>query len=468
MKLQELENKSILIIGFAREGMATFAFLKKNLPESKITITDTRSLEELPKEARLLINTHAPELLLQEKYLTGLEKFEVIIKIPSLSYLDPRIQKAQENGVKITSSTNIFYANTTAEIIAITGSKGKSTTSTLIYQILKNAGKNVELIGNIGEPAIAYLGKETKDQLYVFEMSSYQLEDFEYAPHIGVFVSFFPDHIDHHGNIEEYFKAKSNIATHMKSNDIFVYNAASEKIAAFADTLGCLKAPFNDENKSVIKEDGLYYKGEKVLSLQNVQLIGKHNLENILGVITAVKQYDISNEIIETAVSQFTGLEHRLEEVRTFKGITFYNDAISTTPESTIAAINAMPEKIGTIILGGLDRGYDFSEIAQVVLDRQISHVILLPDSGKKIWEEIQQRGQNQNYPPSLERRGLGGGYLPTHTFVTNMEECVKDAYKNTPKGTICLLSCASPSYSIFKNFEDKGTQFKEYIRVNQ
>ncbi|MFN7161024.1 MAG: UDP-N-acetylmuramoyl-L-alanine--D-glutamate ligase [Candidatus Gracilibacteria bacterium] len=451
MDLQELKNKSILIIGFAREGMATFSFLKKNLPESRITITDTRALEEFPADAQKLIGTYKPELLLKEQYLSHLEKFDIIIKIPGLSYLDPSIKAAVERGQTITSSTNIFYANTTAEIIAVTGSKGKSTTSTLIYQILKNAGKNVELIGNIGEPAIAYLGKETPDQLYVFEMSSYQLEDFKYAPHVGVFTSFFPDHIDHHGNIEEYFKAKSSIAKNMKTDDIFVYNAQSEKVVEFAENLTCVKAPFNDGNISQIKEDGLYYKNEKVVYLEKIQLIGKHNLENILGVIGVVKHYGVNNKTIEDTVSEFTGLEHRLEEVGTFRGITFYNDAISTTPESTIAAINAMPKKIGTIILGGLDRGYDFAELAKVVLENKISHIILLPDSGKKIWDIISENAA------AME--------LPSHSFVSDMQHCVQDAYSSTPADTICLLSCASPSYSIFKNFEDKGKQFKLYVQ---
>lgn len=451
MNLSELQHKSILIIGFAREGMATFAFLKKYLPENAITITDTRSLEELPKDAQDMIRKHHPNLLLSTDYLAHLEEFDVIIKIPSLSYLDPAIKAVLRRGQCVTSSTNIFYANTSAEVIAVTGSKGKSTTSTLIYQILKHAGKNVELIGNIGEPAIAYLGKETPEQIYVFEMSSYQLEDFKYAPHIGVFVSFFPDHLDHHGSLEAYFEAKCGIARHMKSSDTLIYNAASETIRTFAHSLECHKVGFNNGTNSTIKEDGLYDRDEKIISLDQVQLIGKHNLENILGVIAAVKMYHISNQSIQEVITSFTGLEHRLENVGTYQDITFYNDAISTTPESSMAAINAMPQRVGTIILGGLDRGYDFHEIADLILDKAIPNIILFPDSGRKIWETIKEVAKDRP--------------LPSHHHAASMKDCIDIAYRITPKDTICLLSCASPSYSIFKNFEDKGRQFKEYVQ---
>lgn len=453
MHISELAHKNILIIGFAREGMATLTFLKKNVPSCQITITDTRPLNEFSEEAQTLISKHNPTLLLHEDYLSALEKFDIIIKIPSLSYLDPRIKSAVARGQKITSSTNIFYANTSAEMIAVTGSKGKSTTATLIYQILKASGKNVELIGNIGEPAIAYLGKETKDQLYVFEMSSYQLEDFHYAPHIAVFTSFFPDHIDHHGTLDEYFKAKSHIASQLQAKDMFIYNAASEKITSFASQLSCTKIPFNDESTSIIKEDGLYYKEEKIVDLSHIHLIGKHNFENILGVIACVKEYGVDNNTITRVLDIFTGLPHRLEYVGTYKEITFYNDAISTTPESTIAAIASMPQKVGTIILGGLDRGYIFDEIAEVILEKKINHVILFPDSGAKIWEVLQEKSKYLNKQ------------LPSHFFAANMKECVQNAYAMTPKKSICLLSCASPSYSIFKNFEDKGGQFRNEVK---
>ena len=454
MHLSELAQKSILILGFAREGIATLTFLKQNLPEATITIMDTRELGDLPPEAQELIRKHAPSLLLGHGYLTELEHFDVIIKIPSLSYKEPKIQEALHKGVTITSSTNIFYANTTAKIVAITGSKGKSTTSTLIYQCLKKAGKTVALIGNIGEPAISYLGKEQTNQLYVFEMSSYQLEDFQYAPHVGVFVSFFPDHIDHHGDIDSYFEAKSAIGTSMTSEDILIYNAASPRIRSFAQALSCKTIPFNDGSTSCITQEGLWYKEELVVRTTDIQLMGTHNQENILAVIAVAKEFDVATSTIREVVTSFTGLPHRLEEVGTFSGITFYNDAISTTPESTIAAIMSMPEPIGTIILGGLDRGYHFEELSKIVLEKAISHVILLPDSGNSIWETLVRIAQQE------------GTVLPTHTFVSSMEACVQDAYTHTPKDTICLLSCASPSYSIFKNFEDKGEQFRMYVEA--
>jgi len=399
-----LGMKNALIVGYGIEGRATENYLKKFFPDLKIAITDIKN---------------------SDNYLEEQERYDIAIRSPGVAKKNLKIP--------YTTATNIFFSYVKSipgvKIIGVTGTKGKSTTASLIHHILKKAGKRVELWGNIGKPMLsAIIGGVKKNTIFVLELSSYQLDDIKYSPDIAVVTSLFPDHIDYHQNIKSYYEAKKNIIKYQQPQDFFVFNPQNKIMRALAKKTKAKAFPF-------ISKD--------FLGGLKIPLLGKHNHDNIRAAIAAVKCLGVSDRKIKKAIESFKPLPHRLEFVGEFKGIKFFDDAISTTPESTIAAIKSLP-KIGTIFLGGQDRGYNFSELRRVIKKFKIKNIVLFPDSGLKIIKN---------------KKGLN--VLETKS----MEEAVNFAYRYTKEGEVCLLSCASPSYSLWKNFEEKGNQFKFWVK---
>lgn len=420
MKIKELEHKKILILGFGMEGHATLKFLKHffpNKPDSEIGTADAKD---------------GPDYLERQK------DYDLVIKAPGI----PRRLVT----IPYTTATNIFFANTKSTVIGITGSKGKSTTTSLIYEILRKAGKNASLLGNIGRPMLDQLVEgESSGLISVCELSSYQCEDLKYSPHISLFVSFFPDHMDYHGSLEAYWNAKKNIVGNATSADFFVFNRDFEKLAELAIELGA--------RSFASKPKIIPFASELPFSEDDIPLLGKHNTDNVRGAYSVAKLLGISDDVILAAVKEFKSLPHRLQHVGEFKGIVFYDDAISTTPESAIAALDALRAKgmqVGTMLLGGKNRGYDFSELAKRLIEHKVKHIVLFSESGKDILAAL--------------RSIPAGDFIQAYEAV-DMQSAVKYAFHNTKKGDICLLSSASPSYSLWKNFEEKGDEFQELVR---
>lgn len=402
--LKFLGMNSVFLLGYGKEGEITKKYLDRNFPYLKIEIGDVKN---------------NPDYLAEQK------KYDIAVRSPGVP----------KESVKIpyTTATNIFFSYIRqmpqVKIIGVTGTKGKSTTASLIHHILKQAGKNAELLGNIGKPMLeALLKKIKKDTIFVLELSSYQLDDIKFSPDIAVLTSLFPEHMDYHRNIKNYYAAKKNIIKYQQKEDILVFDPKNKKMASWAKDTLAKKVPFATKIP---------------LDDSEIQLQGKHNRENIKAAIAVAEALGVSEEIIKKAVKTFKGLPHRLEFVGEYSGIKFYDDAISTTPESTILAIKSLP-KIGTIFLGGRDRGYSFSKLAETVKARKIKNIVLFPDSGRRIIKSMK-----------------GINILET----SSMEEAVRFAYKHTGGGEACLLSCASPSYSLWKNFEEKGDQFKFWVK---
>ena len=406
MKIKDLQKyKKILILGYGKEGRATHRFLKKFHPKAKIGIAD---------------------MVDGADYLKKQKNYDLVIKTPGI----PK----ELVTVPYTTATNIFFANVQNKIIGVTGTKGKSTSASLIYWILKKAGKRVHLIGNIGKPMLhELLRKINKEELFVCELSSYQLDDIKYSPHIALILDLYPEHMNYHGNVENYYLAKKNIATHLKTTDYFFYNPRFKILEALAQKLDCSTVPFKERIDFKAKE---------------IPLIGEHNHENIAACVEVAKIFDIDDETIIKAVKSFRPLPHRLQLIGTYKKIIFYDDAISTTPQSTIFAIKTL-KKIGTIFLGGEDRGYDFSELATILAEEKIKNIILFPESGQKIKSLLVKKSK----------------YKPQILETKDMKKAVEFAYKNTQEGFICLLSTASPSYSVWKNFEEKGDLFQFEVK---
>ena len=406
MKIEELKNyKRILILGYGKEGQATERFLRKFVPLTELGIADKKD---------------------SANYLDEQEKYDLIIRSPGI----PKKLITRP----YTTASNIFLANIDNVVIGVTGTKGKSTTVSLIYSILKEAGKKAFLIGNIGKPMLDEMLKPIgKEDIFVCEFSSYQLDDIKYSPHISVVLDLFPEHMNYHGDVQNYYNAKKNIIAQVAADDYFIYNPKFTDLKSWADNSHCKNIPF-EQNILIRDED--------------IPLIGNHNKENIKAAITVAHLLDIDNNTIVKAIKEFKPLPHRLELIGKFKEIIFYDDAISTTPQSTILAIESL-KNVGTIFLGGTDRGYNFNKMVEVIIEYKIPNIVLFPESGDVISKIIKSKKAE---------------YL--HIFNTkSMEEAVKFAYEHTPKNKICLLSNASPSYSLWKNFEEKGDLFRSFVK---
>jgi len=435
MRIQDLNGKKVCIVGYGREGAAMFQGIEKYAPDAKVTVADLspNAFKELSDENRRTSLTSGYTLQSGEKTMfREFDSFDVIIKSPGVP--PSTLPTGQW---PLTSSTQIFFdtiKGSGATVIAVTGSKGKSTTSSLLYAILKAANKDVFLIGNIGEPAIAYLADAKKGTIFVFEMSSYQLMNLTASPNIAVLTSFFPEHLDYHGSLENYIDAKSNVAQHQSTDGVVYFNETNDTCQSIADMSKGEKHAFSFTDAPV--------------TIDQTKLKGTHNLSNIAAAFkVATEQCGVSQGSAIDVIKQFTPLTHRLELIATKDGIEWINDSISTTPESAIAALDALGDRVKTIILGGQDRGYDFSKLGKRLKDSSVKVAILLPDSGTTIGNAIKKSTNNV-----------------TLLRVSTMAEAVNAAKKHAAKDSIVLLSPASPSYGHFKNFEDRGEQFRMYV----
>ncbi|MFA5789329.1 MAG: UDP-N-acetylmuramoyl-L-alanine--D-glutamate ligase [Candidatus Gracilibacteria bacterium] len=401
-----LGMNTVLILGYGKEGKATHEFLKARYPELKVGIADQST---------------------DVNYLKKQEEFDFVIKTPG-------IPKNKVTRPYITA-TNLFFAERKNFTVGVTGSKGKSTTASLIYHLLRAGGKKARLMGNIGKPMLSsLLEKEEADRetrlrrgdISVLELSSYQLDDIEYSPDIAVVTNLFPEHMTYHDGLENYYHAKSRIVSFAKSGDFFVYNPHLAQLKQWQTR--AKKIPFT--TKLPLRDS-------------EIPLLGEHNRDNVRAAVTVARLLGVSDTAIKKGILTFKALPHRLEEVGTFKKIHFYDDAISTTPESTIMALKAL-KKVDTIFLGGEDRGYKFDELEKMLRKMKVRNIVLFPETGARM----------------LKSRA---GFTVLET--RSMESAVRFAYKNTAPGKICLLSCASPSYSLWTNFEEKGEQFQKLVR---
>jgi len=431
---QDFNDKRVLVLGAGKEGIATIDFLYSNYPNARLHIADKKELT---------LNVSGVQTLCGNKYPTSLSEFDVIVVSPGIPPRDSLLQTA----TNITTATNIFFEHVKGTVVGVTGSKGKSTTSALIHAMLDQAGKNTFLVGNIGNPALAELQNHNNESdIFVFELSSYQIRLLERGPSISVITTLFPDHIDYHGSVEQYYADKLHIVDVLSDKQTLIYNGENKELASRISRKGKTTMAWPEAADAHIEEDALFIGSECILPLSAVPLLGTHNLSNILGAITTASYMGVEANSIAEAIMNFTALPHRLQLVGVHNNITFYNDSLSTTPESTIAAIQSL-ESIGTLFLGGQDRGYNFSALAALIAEKKIPNIVLFPDSGETMLTEIKKTG-----------------HIP-HTLATSsMKEAVQFAYANSPSGSTCLLSCASPSCSIFRDYKDRGDQFIEAV----
>ena len=441
--IKYLENKNIVILGFGREGKTMYKFLRKHFPQKTITIADKRDFTSNNEELEMI------ETIIGDDYLNNLEKFDLIIKSPGISLKDIDKTKILE---KITCQLDLFLRFfDKCNIIGITGTKGKSTTSTLMYEVLKSQKEDVKFLGNIGIPIFEVIEEINEKTSVVLELSSHALEFVRKSPNIAIMLNVFPEHLDYYNSYEDYVMAKFNIAKFQNDNDYFIYNADNEdmKKVNFKNKENNIKVSIQEnnfeKNKVYLLNEGIYLNGNKLMDSNiEMNLKGKHNLNNVMFVLAVSEILQLDLEKTVESIKNMKGLEHRLEFVGKIDGIEFYNDSISTVPESTIQGIEAL-KNVNTIIVGGNDRGLDLQLLIDYLKKSNIKNIVCISMTGEYIYNQLKTSDKNV-------------------VKLNDLEEAVKISKKITKKDTICLLSPAASSYDQFKNFEERGAKFKEYV----
>jgi len=430
--LVDFKGKKVAVIGLGIEGRDAINFLLEK--GADVTLFDKNEVSDLNFDG---IDKDRIGIVAGENYLKGgLSGFEFVVRSPGVYRFIPEIVEAESLGVEITSAIKIFFEECPAKIIGVTGTKGKGTTSTLIYEILKSAGKDVYLSGNIGKPYLGLLPALKEDSWVVLEMSSFQLMDMKVSPHISVVLNITEDHLDWHKDRNEYVSAKANIVKYQSQSDFAVVNEEYETSRNFANLTKAMSTLFSKNKLEAKFKEGLLLRGE-------------HNLENIAAAVTVGKCIGVSEETILETVRNFKGLEHRLELVAEVDGKTFYNDSFATGPQPTIAAVNSFTEP-ETLILGGSDKGLDYKELGNAIAAKgNVKSVIVIGDTRKKISEALDGEGAGINI--------LDLEYSP-------MDEIVKKAFEITPDGGVIVLSPGAASFDMFENYKDRGVQFKNSV----
>lgn len=432
-----LEHENILILGFGREGRSTYQFIRKHFPDKVVGIYDKNPIKDTLQNAVIHGGSSFHEIL---------KDYDLVIKSPGivLDIQDSSILK------KVTSQTDLFLDFYRSQTIGITGTKGKSTTSSLIYHILHSSGRNALLVGNIGVPVFDQLENISDQTLVVYELSSHQLEYVTHSPHIGVLLNIYEEHLDHYGTFEKYKAAKENIYKFQQKGDFLLYNKEFFELPgdfkAEADTI----TNTSTDAEAVVQDDQISYQGHVItLNEDDILLQGQHNIYNIGVAYVITHRCGITDSEFMNAVKTFQPLPHRMEYVAEVNGVRYYNDSISTCCETTIQAVLGI-KNIDTVILGGMDRGIPYEPLVDFLLDSDIRNIILLPDTGLRIEKLIYDSGRKRKDQQLL--------------VVSDVNESVAAAKKVTAKGKTCLFSPAAASYGFFKNFEERGNVFKKCV----
>lgn len=444
--LEYLENKKILILGVGMEGKSTYHFLRRHFPEKKLFIAD-KNMDLLEKNPEFMEDISL-ELNLGENYLNGIEQYDIILKTPGISFKNVDITGFKD---KISSQLELFFEFIECFTIGITGTKGKSTTSSLTYQVLKDQGKDTFLLANIGDPIFDHIENIHKDSMVVLELSSHALQYVKKSPNIAILLNIYEEHLDHYTSFEEYANAKFNSTKFQNENDRLIYNYDNETMKKFKyrrnDYAVTLKETTNTKNSVYIKEGNIYCNNEKIMSLDTkLKLKGMHNVNNIMFVFAVCDILHLNFATALQTIQNFKALEHRMEFVGKFDSVEYYNDSIATIPQSTMNTIKAL-EKVNTLLVGGKDRGVELQEFIEFLKNSEVENIICLPKTGEYIYQGLKEVVGKKVW------------------LVQNLEDAVKIAKENTKKDTICVLSPAASSYGYFKNFEERGNLFKEFVR---
>lgn len=442
-----VKGKRVLLLGFGREGQSTYHVLRQVGGYEKLDIADLSSPAKRPDEDSLWIT--GPD------YQKCLDNYDVVFKSPGIVLEKP----IGEYRCRIVSQTEVFFHCFRDQIIGITGTKGKSTVTSLLYHILKNAGMDTMILGNIGIPALDHMEEVHPDTKIVFELSCHQLEYMTVSPHIGILINIHEEHLDHYGTMEKYVDAKHRIFKNQKESDILICNVQclpepgtcpSRLIKAGAASVS---GPANPEVRVETGEDGTWvsFGADRYrIPADEIKLLGQHNYFDI-GVVYAVCSIlGMDGEMFTSGLKSYEPLPHRLQYLGERDGVKYYDDSISTICDTTIQALNTLKDT-DTVLIGGMDRGIDYRELIEYLSQCRVPHIILMEATGKRIFQEI-----HKFYPEFRDRARL--------ILAEHLEDGVRRAKQITRPGHSCVLSPAAASYGIFKNFEERGEAFARLV----
>ena len=451
---QYLKNRKVAIIGLGVSNIPLLDYMHK--VGAKVTVFDNRVIEDIPKDTIKKITEYAMEFSFGPNNLSKLNGFDIIFRSPSCMPTLPELQKEVKRGAILTSEIEMLMKLCPGKVIGVTGSDGKTTTTTLIYEILKSNGYHCYLGGNIGTPLFTKLEEMTPEDMIVLELSSFQLMQMEVSPSISVITNISPNHLNIHKDYEEYIEAKKNIFKYQDEKGIVVLNYDNPITRAAAKEANGKVIFFSSKNKL---DDGVIVDGDvikeckdklrrHILNTKDVALRGMHNYENICAAIAATQTL-VDIEGCTKAVKQFKGVQHRLELIREIDGVKWYNDSIGTSPTRTIAGLKSFDEEI-VLIAGGYDKHLDYTPIAKPILEKVVS-LILIGDTAPKIFDAVKAEAEKQ------------GKEIPIY-MCDEFKNIVLVAKKVVKPGQIVLFSPASASFDMFKNFEERGNKFKDLV----
>jgi len=448
MEIKDLQGKLVAVLGYGMEGKAITKYLMKH--GVKPTLFDAKPWEQWYKEEQEEIKKLEINFIFGPDWVKELKGFDIGFRSPGI-----QLKKVTGYGLRVLSQTKWFFEHCPAKIIGVTGTKGKGTTSALIYEMLNSQpvtrNSTTYLTGNIGKTQPLEILDDLKpDDWVVYELSSFQLQDLDKSPHIGVVLMTTSEHLDYHKDQKEYLEAKSAIIKFQAGRDVAVINADFENSMAIGEQ-GSGKKLYFSRHKAAdcfVKGDSIVIAGSDFsFPVGRLQLKGPHNLENVCAAILAARSAGASDDAIKKALADFKGLEHRLEFIAEKDGIKFYNDSFSTTPETAIAAIKSFTEPL-ILILGGSSKNSDFSELGKTVDEtKNIKAIILVGEEGQKIHSTLHPE------PSTLILEGA-----------KNIAEIFGQIKSVAQKGDVVLLSPACASFDMFKNYKDRGEQFKEAV----
>jgi UDP-N-acetylmuramoylalanine--D-glutamate ligase len=425
---------NIAILGFGVEGESAHKYFRAKYPDAFITVYDqnTESKNKLPSDV---------------KFVGGVKDFkgitaDIAVKTPAIPPWNVEVTG------EVTTITREFLKVCPAPVIGVTGTKGKGTTSSMIKAILDAAGKRAWLVGNIGVGALDILPLVKPEDIIVYELSSFQLWDLDVSPHVAVVLGIEPEHLDVHKDLADYVNAKANIAKNQKAEDYVIFRQGNEHATGISELSAGQKIPYPAQHAAHVENGEFYYDNDPLCAVSAVKLPGNHNRDNACAAINAVRPWVKDGDDIERGLMSFDGLPHRLRFVNSVNGVEYYDDSISTTPGSAIAALASF-EQPKIIILGGSDKGADYSPLVQKIKDSEVRRVILMGSEAHKIEQLLKEAGISRYTNLGME---------------TTMDDVVQAAASSAEPGDVVLMSPACASFDMFKNYADRGGQFIDAV----
>ena len=451
---QYLKNRKVAIIGLGVSNIPLLDYMHEK--QASVTVFDNRNIDAIPKDLIDKITSYAMEFSFGENSLSKLKNFDIIFRSPSCLPTTPELMLEEQRGAIVTSEIEMLMEMAPCPIIGVTGSEGKTTTTSLIYAILKEAGYTCHLGGNIGTPLFTKLSEFLPEDILILELSSFQLMNMKVSPNISVITNITPNHLNIHHSYEEYIEAKKIIFKYQGEQGTLILNYDNEITKECAKEAPGKVVFFSSRNRL---DDGYIVDGEiikecedrlrkHILNVKEIKLRGKHNYENICAALAATKTFVDPEKAVHT-IQEFNSVEHRIEFVREINGVKWYNDSASSSPSRTIAGLQAFDEDI-ILIAGGYDKNLDYKPIAKPIVDK-VKILILMGNTAPKIFDVVKEELEAEQKE------------LPIY-MCDEFRQTIAIAHKFAKPGQIVLFSPASASFDMFKDFADRGRKFKTIV----